>query len=51
MPVETVELTDIQKKARRSRSVAIGLTLAVIVGVFYAITVLKLGAAVLNRPL
>jgi hypothetical protein len=51
MPVETVELTEIQKKARRSRSLAIGIGLAVIVAVFYAITVLKLGAAVLNRPL
>jgi hypothetical protein len=49
--IETVELTDEQKKARKSRSLAIGVALAILVAAFYAITVLKLGAAVLNRPL
>jgi hypothetical protein len=51
MPIETVEITETERKARRSRSVAIGIALAVLVAAFYAITVLKLGSAVLNRPL
>ncbi|MCU0831838.1 MAG: hypothetical protein MUC58_10085 [Rhizobiaceae bacterium] len=49
--IETVEITEAEKKARKSRSVAIAVALAVLVGAFYAITVLKLGSAVLNRPL
>ena len=41
MSVETVELSEAQKKARRSRSVAIAVALAVLVIAFYAITVMK----------
>jgi len=38
-------------KRRRKRSIAIGVTLAVLVAIFYAITVAKLGPGVLVRDL
>lgn len=50
-PPETIELTESQQKARRKRSVAIGLCLAVFVVIFYVVTVIKLGPDVLNRPI
>jgi hypothetical protein len=48
---ETVELTPAQIKARRSRSIALGIALALFVCAFYAITVLKMGSAILARPM
>jgi hypothetical protein len=47
---EPVELTEEQKRSRRSRSVAIAVILGVLVVLFYVITLVK-GPAVLNRPL
>jgi hypothetical protein len=47
---EPVELTDEQKRSRRSRSIAIAVVLGVLVVLFYVITLVK-GPAVLNRPL
>jgi hypothetical protein len=47
---ERVELTEEQKRSRRSRSVAIAVVLGVLVVLFYAITLVK-GPAILNRPL
>ena len=41
--LETVTLTDRQKKAQRSRSVAIGVALAVLVVIFYIATIVKFG--------
>jgi uncharacterized membrane protein SirB2 len=41
--LELVTLTDRQKKAQRSRSVAIGLALAVLVVIFYIATIVKFG--------
>lgn len=38
-------------KRRRKRSIAIGLALAVLVAIFYAITIAKLGPDVLVRDL
>lgn len=38
-------------KRRRRRSIAIGVVLAVLVAIFYAITVAKLGPSVLIRDL
>lgn len=46
-----IEMTEAQKKARRSRSVAIGLALAALVVLFYVITLVKFGPAILNRPM
>ena len=46
-----MEMTEAQKKARRSRSVAIGLALAALVVLFYVLTLVKFGPAILVRPL
>ncbi|MGN6549006.1 MAG: hypothetical protein ACTHJ3_03810 [Pararhizobium sp.] len=40
--IERIEMTDAQKRARRSRSVAIGVALALLVVLFYAATVVKM---------
>ena len=45
-----IVLTDAQKRARRSRSIAIALCLFVLVALFYAVTLVK-GPGVLVRPL
>ena len=45
-----VVLTEAQKRARRSRSIAIALSLAALVILFYAMTLVK-GPMVLIRPL
>ncbi len=37
--------------ARRKRSIAIGIALALLVAVFYALTVVKLGPGLFQRPL
>ncbi len=50
-PMETVKLTEAQAKARKRRSLAIGLCLAGLVVMFYVVTVIKFGPAVMNRPL
>jgi hypothetical protein len=45
-----IVLTEAQKKSRRQRSVAIALSLGVLVLLFFAVTLVK-GPAVLVRPL
>lgn len=50
-PLETIELTEKQKRARRLRSIAIGLALAALVVIFYIATLTKLGPALFIRPL
>ena len=47
---ERVELTDEQKRSRRSRSIALAVVLGALVVLFYIVTLVK-GPAVLNRPL
>jgi len=49
--VETINLTEDQKKRRNKRSLAIALTLGALVVLFYSITLVKMGAEVLNRPM
>ncbi|GEM_PF-340047 len=49
--VEKVELTEAQQKARRSRSIALGVVLAALAVLFYVITVAKLGPNLFNRPM
>ena len=48
MEEERVTLTASQKKARRTRSVAIGLALAALVVIFYVATIAKFGPDVLD---
>jgi hypothetical protein len=47
---QRIELTEEQKRSRRSRSIALALVLGALVVLFYVITLVK-GPAVLNRPL
>ncbi|TIX90063.1 hypothetical protein BSK43_025835 [Rhizobium sp. P44RR-XXIV] len=41
--MELVKLTEAQKKSRRGRNIALGLVLAGLVVLFYAITIIKVG--------
>jgi hypothetical protein len=45
-----IVLTEAQKRARRSRSIAIAFALAALVVLFYVMTLVK-GPGVLNRPI
>ena len=49
--IERIRLTDDQKKRQRSRSVAIAIALGLLVVMFYAITIVKMGPEVLNRAM
>ena len=40
--MEKIELTEPQKKSRRNRNVALGIVLALLVVMFYAITIIKM---------
>ena len=46
-----IVLTPEQQRGRRARNIAIGLGVAVLVVLFYAITIVRLGGAVANRTL
>ena len=46
-----IELTEEQKKKRRSRNIAIAMALGLFVVVFYIVTLVKLGPEAMNRPL
>ncbi|MCT4656882.1 MAG: hypothetical protein N4A65_13825 [Cohaesibacter sp.] len=48
---EMVQLNEDQKKRQRSRSVAIAVTLGILVAIFYAVTLVKMGPGIINRPL
>ncbi len=47
--LETVKQTDAQKKAQRSRSIAIGVALAVFVVMVYVVSMIKLAPSILHR--
>ncbi|MFI0845673.1 hypothetical protein [Mesorhizobium sp. IMUNJ 23232] len=49
MELETVKPTEAQLKARRSRSLAIALALGAFVLVVYAVSIVRLGPAVIER--
>ena len=48
--LETIVLTEEQKRRRRARSIAIAIALGALVILFYVVTLVK-GPGVLNRPL
>ena len=48
---EKIQLTDEQKKRQRNRSIAIAVALGLLVVIFYAATLVKMGPEILNRPL
>lgn len=45
------ELTPEQTRGRRARNIAIAVSIAVFMALIYAVTIAKLGSAVLQRPL
>jgi hypothetical protein len=45
-----IVLTDEQKRRRRNRSIALGLVLAALALLFYAVTIVKLGPSIMIRP-
>lgn len=51
MEIETFKPTEAQKKARRSRNVAIALALGAFVVLVYVVSLVKLGSAVFERTL
>ncbi len=51
MEHDRVKLTEAQRKARRNRSIAIGVALVAFVVIMYVVTIVKMGPAVFNRPL
>jgi len=40
--VDKIDLTEAQRKSRRNRNVAIGVALAALVVLFYAVTIIKM---------
>ncbi|MBB3288504.1 MULTISPECIES: hypothetical protein [Rhizobium] len=42
--IDLVKLTEAQRKSRRGRNIALGLVLAGLVILFYAITIIKVGS-------
>jgi hypothetical protein len=50
-PEDGVVLTPEQARSRRARNIAIGVTVALLAVLFYAITVVRLGGAVANRTI
>lgn len=46
-----IRLTPEQVRRRKARSVAIAVALAVLVALFYVVTIAKLGVNVMDRPL
>jgi hypothetical protein len=46
-----MQLSDEQIRRRRTRSVAIAWILAVLVAIFFVVTMVRLGGNVANRPL
>lgn len=40
--MEKIELNEVQKRSRRNRNIALGVTLACLVVIFYAITIIRM---------
>ncbi len=51
MTNEPAPLTDEARRRRRRNAIALALVLAALVIIFYALTIFKMGPAVLDRPL
>ena len=51
MEDDRVTLTQAQKKARRNRSVALAVALVAFVVIMYLVTIVKMGPAILDRPM
>lgn len=51
IPTDRIRLTEAQLKSRRARSIAIASAIGLFVILVFVVTLAKLGAGVLNRPL
>jgi len=51
MSKQKAVLSEEQIKTRRGRSVALAVSLAVLVAMFYVVTIVKLGPGIIDRPL
>jgi hypothetical protein len=51
MADDGVRLTEEQRRRRRGRSIAIAIVLAVLVALYYALTIVKLGQGPLTLPI
>lgn len=50
-PLEGIKLTKEQARARRARSIAIAVSLGVLVVLFYIVTLVKGPGVLINRPM
>ncbi len=48
-PENSIVMTDDQKRRQRRRNIAIGVALAALVVIFYAVTIVKIGGQIANR--
>lgn len=48
---EGIVLTEEQRRRRRARSIALGLVLAALAILFYLVTIVKIGPAIMSRPI
>jgi hypothetical protein len=46
-----IVLTEEERRKRRNRSIALGLVLAALAILFYAVTIVKLVPAIMSRPI
>ncbi|WDR02506.1 hypothetical protein PSQ19_18260 [Devosia algicola] len=51
VPAQSPEVAAARARTRRRRSIALAIVLAVLVVIFYALTIVKMGPAVLNRTI
>jgi hypothetical protein len=51
MTDDGIRPTEEQRRRQRGRSIAIAIVLAVLVVLFYVVTIVKLGPGVVDRPL
>ncbi len=49
--MERVELTEVQRRTRRRRSIALAVALGALVVIFYVSTIVKFGPALFDRAL
>lgn len=49
--IETIKPTDAELKARRNRSIAIGVALAAFVVIVYVVSIVRMGPAILDRAM
>ena len=48
MIMDRIELNELQRRSRRNRNIAIGVSLAALVIIFYAVTIIKMAPGAVN---